>query len=160
MRRCLNITICRNLVWWKLEYFTGSDFHKKRLPQNSNSFQNYIACLQQQVFLGSIIHARAHFQGAKWKTAGILKPPSPYMNLLNFGWDVFGDLWSTLSPPDSPVALDDNLRLVSCNCNTACQSVQCSCSKADLYCTKFCWCKGDMECVNPSTFSTHALDID
>ena len=29
MCRWFSITICRNPLWWKLEYFTGSDFHKK-----------------------------------------------------------------------------------------------------------------------------------
>ena len=81
------------------------------------------------------------------------------MNPLEFGWDVFGDsLWSAMSPPDISVANDDNIRLISCNCNAACRSVQCSCSKAELCCTKVCWYKGDMNCVNPSTISTHDQD--
>ena len=46
------------------------------------------------------------------------------MNPLEFGWDIVGEcMQSTLSPPESSVAYDDILILVSCNWNMSICSV-------------------------------------
>ena len=103
----------------------GQRFSQERLPENSNSFQNCIVCFQQQVFSASILPEQT-FQGQ------------------------YGKLLECRNRHNHPWTLWDLVRtfmVIPCGlpCNTACRSVQCSCSKAELCCTKFCWCEGNMK---------------
>ena len=102
---------------------------------------------------------RAHFQTATWKSAGMPDPPS--MDPLQYGWDVDGDLLrATVLPSETLIAPDELLKLVCCNCTTACKSALCSCSKSRMSCTEFCKCKGEESCLNPLTISPTLQDSD
>ena len=139
----------------------GQRFSQERLPENSNSFENYVVCLRQQAFSGSILpeHTfKGQYMGNRWNAETAIIIHEPLGIWLTRIWrfpgvylEPAGYIW---------LSNDDYIRLISCNWYAACRYFQCSCSTAELCCTKVCWCEGDVKCVNPSTISAHAPDID
>ena len=73
-----------------------------------------------------------------------------------FGWI---REWATRSlspvtvPRGIPLAPEDILQLIKCQCDTEgpCGSMCCGCNKAPLGCTVFCVCQGSIACKNEQT---------
>ena len=94
--------------------------------------------------------ARANYQTALWKAAGMASPPDkdPSQN----GWEKKGSLLQPAYLVVGQEALPDEIRNITCcGCKTGCRSALCSCTKFALACTDFCNCKGGVSCENPAT---------
>ena len=86
-----------------------------------------------------------------WKDAAKASPPA--VKITDYGWDV--DANHEVMPVLSrdPIAPEQLMDIISCNCKAegkAC-SGRCSCVGNGLSCTKYCLCEGGEECFNPLT---------
>ena len=95
---------------------------------------------------------RAHYQCAIWKSLD--NPPN--LDPTNLGWikDIeTKSLLPTTLPPTRKAAPDYVLKLVSCSCasETPCRTKICGCVAANLPCTIFCRCQGNVNCKNEQT---------
>ena len=93
--------------------------------------------------------ARAHYQTMLWKSAGV---PSPsHLHPQEFGWEKKSSLLQPVYRTKGQlIAPMEVLSLISCGCKTGCKSAHCSCAKVTLACTKFCACRGEQGCENPT----------
>ena len=108
----------------------------KVLPPTSEAFGEHVQ--------------RAHLQIAIWRSYD--RQDQPDLNPLHFGWtrDADTELLSPIAlPPDVSPAPVDVLKIIKCGC-TSCSTARCSCAAAQLSCSVFCGCHGDI-CNNKHT---------
>ena len=88
---------------------------------------------------------KVYFQILEWK--GCTNEVIP----LDWGWKrCDGKLMPVLT--NLPLAPDELLKMIRCNCQTHCYSMRCRCRKYNLKCSPACSnCKGSA-CANPDTF--------
>lgn len=97
---------------------------------------------------------RAHLQTLIWKAAVLLDPPS--IDPVEFGYvrhEPSKSLVPVTVPAGVPLAPDEILSLIKCNCqgDKRCGTQRCSCSRQKLPCTLFCGCNAGNECFNELT---------
>ena len=62
----------------------GQRSSQERLPENRNSFQNYVVCLQQQVFSGLILFEHTFkepYMGHRWNTETAITIHEPFTRI-------------------------------------------------------------------------------
>ena len=97
---------------------------------------------------------RAHLQTCIWKAATSLDPPA--LNPQEYGYvkdESMKILLPTTVPVGVPLAPDNVLKLIKCNCagDKRCRTTKCSCNRSNLPCTVFCSCNGESDCKNKLT---------
>ena len=115
----------------RFQLFREGKCDEELLPPNDDSLEQHIGLL------------RANYQCYIWRHAS--HPISNLPSCEHFGWSFSTDgkvvvRWMTLPP-----ASDSVLSFISCKCKMGCQSLECSCKKAALFCTDIC---GSSDCRN------------
>ena len=105
-----------------------------------------------EVFCESV--KRVHLQTCTWKHAVDTNPPD--LDAVDCGWtkDVTTKtLVPVMLPKNVQFAPEDVLKLIkfSCESQSPCGSLKCTCNKARLSCTIFCTCQGTALCCNEQT---------
>ena len=97
---------------------------------------------------------RVHLQTCTWKHAVDTDPPD--LDPVDYGWtkdETTKTLVPVMLPKNMQLAPEDVLKLIKCSCESQspCGSLRCTCNKARLSCTIFCACQGMALCCNEQT---------
>ena len=103
---------------------------------------------------------RAHYQAAVWRCAAYPDPPG--IDPSQYGWEkdiISRTLVPIQLPPNTPVAPDCLLKILSCSCDSgeSCKTKRCSCHNNNTGCGTFCKCAESVTgCYNPFTQFSHS----
>ena len=92
---------------------------------------------------------RVYYQIMTWMST------SKFMNPIDWGWTQKDEKLIPIMT-DLQAAPDNLLKIIHCNCSTACQTLRCSCRRYSMACTSVCGPCQIKHCLNPKNKLTHA----